>query len=118
MTSQKLHEMLIGLYLELGLSLQDALRAAEADLKQLASQLSASEMSSFFGSEGPFHKQYLLQSRKSASSRSDRLKFPTVGNLLSLHQPTRDVEQQAGEQFLAEIGLVGYPGDNVVQESL
>jgi hypothetical protein len=39
MTSQKLHEMLIGLYLELGLSLQDALRAAEADLKQLASQL-------------------------------------------------------------------------------
>jgi hypothetical protein len=82
MTSQKLHEMLIGLYLELGLSLQDALRAAEADLKQLASQLSASEMSSFFGSEGPFHRQHLLQFRKSASSRSDRLKFPAVVNLL------------------------------------
>jgi hypothetical protein len=32
MTSQNLHEMLTQLYLELGLSLQDALRAAEADL--------------------------------------------------------------------------------------
>jgi hypothetical protein len=32
MTSQNLYEMLTELYLELGLSFQDALRAAEADL--------------------------------------------------------------------------------------
>jgi len=36
MTSQNLHEMLTQLYLELGLSLQDALRAAEADLRRSA----------------------------------------------------------------------------------
>jgi hypothetical protein len=64
MTSQNLHEMLTQLYLELGLSLQDALRAAEADLKHNSPpSYSASEMSFFFGSERPFQEQYLLQSR-------------------------------------------------------
>jgi hypothetical protein len=63
MKSQNLHEMLTQLYLELGLSLQDALRAAEADLKHSLPSYSASEMSFFSDSERPFHEQYLLQSR-------------------------------------------------------
>jgi hypothetical protein len=64
MKSQNLHEMLTQLYVELGLSLQDALRAAEADLKHNSPPShSASEMSFSFGSERPFHEQYLLQSR-------------------------------------------------------
>jgi hypothetical protein len=65
MTGQNLHEMLTQLYLELGLSLQDALRAAEADLKHDSPpSYSASEMSFFFGSEEPFPEPYLLESRK------------------------------------------------------
>jgi hypothetical protein len=64
MTGQNLHEMLTQLYLELGLSLQDALRAAEADLKHNSPpNYFASEMSFFFSSERPFYEQYLLQSR-------------------------------------------------------
>jgi hypothetical protein len=64
MTSQNLHEMLTQLYLELGLSLQDALRAAEADFKHNSPpSYSTSEISFSFGSERPFHEQYLLQSR-------------------------------------------------------
>ena len=65
MTSQNIHEMLTQLYLELGLSLQNALRAAEADLKHNSPPgYSASEVSFFFSSEGLFHEPYLLQSRK------------------------------------------------------
>jgi len=65
MTSQNTHEMLTQLYLELGLSLQNALRAAEADLKHNSHPgYSASEVSFFFGSEGLSHEPYLLQSRK------------------------------------------------------
>lgn len=64
MKSQNLHEMLTQLYLELGLSLQDALRAAEADLRHNSPpSYSASEMSFLSGSERPFHEQYLLQYR-------------------------------------------------------
>jgi hypothetical protein len=63
MKSQNLHEMLTQLYLELGLSLQDALRAAEADLKHSSPSYSASEMSLFSDSERLSHEQYLLQSR-------------------------------------------------------
>jgi hypothetical protein len=63
MKSQNLHEMLTRLYLELGLSLQDALRAAEADLKHSSPSYAASEMSFFSDSERLSHEQYLLQSR-------------------------------------------------------
>jgi hypothetical protein len=64
MKSQNLHEVLTQLYLELGLSLQAALRAAEADFKHsLPSSYSASEMSFFSDSERLSHEQYLLQSR-------------------------------------------------------
>jgi hypothetical protein len=65
MTSQDIHEMLTQLYVELGLSLQNALRAAQADLKHNSPPgYSANEVSFFFGSEGLFHEPYLLQSRK------------------------------------------------------
>jgi hypothetical protein len=57
MTSQKLHEMLTRVYLELGLPLQDALRAAEADLKH-------NSPLSYAASQGRLDKQYFLQSRK------------------------------------------------------
>jgi hypothetical protein len=57
MTSQNLHKMLTQLYLELGLPLQEALRAAEADLKH-------DSRPSYSASEGHFHKQYLFESRK------------------------------------------------------
>jgi hypothetical protein len=50
MTSQNLQEMLIRLYRELGLPLQDALRAEEADLKHNSPPgYSASEKGFFFG---------------------------------------------------------------------
>jgi hypothetical protein len=65
MTSQNMHERLTQLYLELGLSLQNALRAAEADLKHNSPPgCSQSEVSFFFGSKRLFHEPYLLQSRK------------------------------------------------------
>ena len=63
MKSQNLHEILTQLYLELGLSLQDALRAAEADLKNSPPpSYFASEMSFLSSGERPFHERYLLQS--------------------------------------------------------
>jgi hypothetical protein len=54
--------MLTQLYLDLGLPLPDALRAAEADLKDNSPPShSANEMTPFSGRESPFHKQFLLQ---------------------------------------------------------